>query len=79
MPGQSSNGSLHGAFVIRGQRKALTVAVAYRWEGSSLVVTGDLPLDIRDFGMSPPTVALIQRMDAKVIVHFQLLFTGSAR
>jgi polyisoprenoid-binding protein YceI len=73
-PGRDGSGQLQGTLTVRGESKPVSIPVQYHWQGSTVVVSGELPIDIRDYGMKPPTLMLVQHMDAQVLMRFRLTF-----
>jgi polyisoprenoid-binding protein YceI len=67
-------GSIKGALHITDHELPVVARVTYARSGSVLTVEGDFPLDIRQLGMDPPTVALVQRMNPTIRISFKLVF-----
>lgn len=72
--GRDGSGLLKGTLSVRGQDNPDSIPVQYHWQDRTIVVAGELPIDIRDFGMKPPTLMLVQHMDAQVLMRFRLTF-----
>lgn len=77
--GSDASGTLHGKLRIRSVTLPVEVPVTYGRQGGTLHVAGAFPIDIRQLGMDPPVVAVIQRMDPVIRVSFRLVFRTPGR
>lgn len=68
----TARGTLHGTLRVRGVEREVEVPVSYGRDGPRAQVSGAFPVDIRGFGIEPPRVFLVQRMEPVVRVHFTL-------
>lgn len=53
--GQTSTGSVVGSMTIHGQTRPVTVRYSARRAGASFAISGQVPLDVRDFGIRIPS------------------------
>jgi len=69
----TAKAAIRGTLFIHGVQKEVAVEASLApLEGGAVRVRGTAPLDIRDFGITPPRVMLFVKMDPKVIVTFDL-------
>jgi hypothetical protein len=61
-----------GDVTLAGRMRSYEGEMAFGQDGGLLVVDGDLDVDIRDFGLTPPSL-LILRVDPIVKVHLHLV------
>ena len=69
-----ATGTVHGTLRVRDRELPVAAPVTYRSTEGGVEITGSFPLDIRKAGFEPPVVAVIQRMDATIVITFALRF-----
>jgi polyisoprenoid-binding protein YceI len=67
-------GTLEGTLDLGGVQKPIAIAAVGRTEGSALRVTGSYPLDMKDYGLKPPTLMMgTMKVGRTVTVKFDLV------
>lgn len=82
-PGQSLSGkikknadvplTLKGELTLHGVTKAVSVDTTVKWDGKVIVLTGEYPISLSDYDISPPDSGFV-KVDDNGKLKFQLLF-----
>lgn len=76
--GDSAAVLLKGLLTLHGQTREVEWPTRARLHADSVIVAADFPVDMRDYGIKPPTRFIIARMGAVVRVHVRLTFRSEA-
>lgn len=72
--GDGVSGTLHGTLLMAGQQRPVAIPAQAVESNGALHVTGAVTLNMREFGMKPPTLMMgTLKVDEKVTVRFDLL------
>lgn len=71
--GKEFRGVLSGEITVRGVTKPISFEVAGAWEGAGLRATGSAEARFTDFGMKPPRVLGLLRVQDRIRLEFDVL------
>jgi polyisoprenoid-binding protein YceI len=79
-PGRTADGvagTVQGQLTVGGVTKPITVSASAKRAGDALQVTGTHALDMKEFGLKPPSLMMgTMKVGQVVKVHFDLLIKG---
>jgi polyisoprenoid-binding protein YceI len=67
----------HGALTLHGVTKPVAVPLQARWNGATVDVSGNLPISLGDYGIDPPNIAGLVKVDSNGQFELQLTFDKS--
>ena len=75
--GQAVTVSIPGQLTVRGVAKSVTATVQLKVTGTTAQAAGNIAINMRDFGISPPSIGFTTVQSA-VTIEFQVNLTQSA-
>ena len=73
--GTSVSVTATGDFTLHGVTKSVEIPLQAKLSGSTIVVTGSLPIAFADYGIEPPNSFVVVSIEDHGIMELQLLFT----